>query len=425
MLKIISMLVFFLVLGQVTSQTLKESVAPEHLQIHYKASVKPDRILLTWEENDLSTQTVTWRTHGTSTLGEAQIALVTKNYDFYKNPKKYKAETLSLAVIDEEVNYHKVTFKSLAPNTEYAYRVGHGNYWSEWMQFRTPPATPQSVYSFIYLGDAQNDLFPLWSRVIREAYKKAPDAGFILHAGDLINHSQNNYEWGEWFAGGSHILKTIPQIATPGNHEYVKDANDVKVGLSPMYRPQFNFPKNGLAELDDTNYFIDYLDSKVISLNSNERIGEQALWLDKTLSENTKKWVIVTFHHPIISGAAGRINEDLVKNWKPVLDKHRVDLVLQGHDHVYGRGNNVNSGLNQWDENSGTVYVVSVSGRKMYPLSNHSWMQKKAENTQLYQIITIDGNKLIYKAYATDNKLYDGFKLKKRKRNRLVEIEED
>ncbi len=408
-----------------SAQPPEKNIAPTFLQIDYKASEKPDRILLSWEKNELSTQTVTWRTIRTTSPGVAEISRVTKTFDFYENPRKFIADTVNFDAIDEEVTYHKVTFDGLLPNLEYAYRVGQGEYWSEWIQFRTPPAEPTSAYSFIYLGDAQNDLFPLWSRVIREAYKKAPHSGFILHAGDLINHSQNNYEWGEWFAGGSHILRMVPQIITPGNHEYVKDEAGVKLGLSPIYNPQFNFPSNGIPKLADTNYFIDYLNCKVISLNSNEQIEEQAKWLEEVLRQNDKKWTIVTFHHPIISGAMGRINEGIVKDWKPILDKYKVDLVLQGHDHVYGRGNNVQSGLNQWDEDSGTVYVVSVSGRKMYPLSNHSWMQKKAENIQLYQIITIEDNKLIYKAYTTDNELFDGFKLLKRKKNKLVELKKD
>ncbi len=72
--------------------------------------------------------------------------------------------------------------------------------------------------------------------------------------------------------------------------------------------------------------------------------------------------------------------------------------------------------------NSGTVYVVSVSGPKMYDLSDDPWMKRKARNTQLFQVITIDNNKMTYEAFSADGELYDAFDLIKsgKKGNKLV-----
>src|SRR5690606_13749346 len=71
---------------------------------------------------------------------------------------------------------------------------------------------------------------------------------------------------------------------------------------------------------------------------------------------------------------------------------------------------------------SGTMYVVSVSGPKMYDLTQTRWMDRAASNTQLYQLISIDGNKLSYEAYTVTGKLYDAFDLVKQKdkTNKLV-----
>ncbi|MGK0493940.1 MAG: hypothetical protein ACJAU2_000316 [Maribacter sp.] len=44
-----------------------------------------------------------------------------------------------------------------------------------------------------------------------------PDVDFMLHAGDLINHSEANVEWGEWFHAEGHIHATVPSIMTPGS----------------------------------------------------------------------------------------------------------------------------------------------------------------------------------------------------------------
>ena len=97
---------------------------------------------------------------------------------------------------------------------------------------------------------------------------------------------------------------------------------------------------------------------------------------------------------------------------KPIYDKYRVDLVLTGHDHSYGRSNVV-AGENRRD--GGTVYVVSVSGPKMYQVTPAEWMQRKAEDTQLYQIIRFEGDRLMYESRTARGTLYDAFELRKRR----------
>ena len=155
-------------------------------------------------------------------------------------------------------------------------------------------------------------------------------------------------------------------------------------------------------------------------MNSNEKLEQQVEWLDVVLSKNKQRWVICNFHHPIFSTAKDRDSANLRNLWKPILDKYRVDLVLQGHDHSYGRTGldtpiatpntigNVPTGVNQVDMFTGTVYVVSVSGPKMYNLSPSPIMQRVAEDTQLYQIIHIDGDQLHYESSPTSPTTCDG-----------------
>jgi acid phosphatase type 7 len=69
------------------------------------------------------------------------------------------------------------------------------------------------------------------------------------------------------------------------------------------------------------------------------------------------------------------------------------------------------------------VYVVSVSGPKMYEVSDDPWMDRRGQNTQLFQLITIEGNLLKYNAFTATGELYDSFELKKGKNgiNKLTE----
>lgn len=388
---------------------------------------EPDRVILNATETPEKSLAVNWRTDTTVVENFLEWAPATSGPEFLANVQRIPARKEALRVKHKEepeikANYFSATLGNLTPGMKYVYRVGNSTGWSEWHQVRMPH--PDKL-AFIYFGDAQNDVKSMWSRVIREAYKTTPEVDFMLHAGDLINRHDHDLEWGEWFYAGSFIHATIPGIMTPGNHEY-----GTGVVLSPNWRPQFNLPANGPKGLEETCYVVNYSNLKVISLDA-EQIDEspyylekQSRWLDSVLTHDPRKWTAVTLHYPFFSTKPNRDNEKLRTVFKPILDKHRVDIVLQGHDHAYGRGmvSNVPSGAGVNDAQSGTMYVVSVSGPKMYDVSNDPWMQRKARNTQLFQIISIEGEKLTYQAYTASGELYDAFDLVKvkKKPNKVI-----
>jgi len=248
---------------------------------------------------------------------------------------------------------------------------------------------------------------------MRRAFTRCPDASFVLHAGDLINHADNDYEWAEFFAGTEPFNKSIPIIVTPGNHEYVKDLKGEKISFSKYWNPQFNFPENGPEGFEDQVYYTDYGNARIISLNSNRDIEAQAAWLDEVLSENPHTWSIVTFHHPVYSGSKGRYNEGVNQHWRPILDKHRVDLVLQGHDHTYARGTNFSADRKKGEAMKGSLYVVSVSGRKQYDLEIQPWMDRYGKDLQLYQVLDVAADAITYKAYTADDVIFDEVRIEK------------
>lgn len=376
----------------------------------------PDRIILTWSDDPMTSQSVTWRTSAEVENSKAQVILAPNTPIYLDSVQTVDAASEFLEVDSVKANYHSVTFRELQPATTYAYRVGNEGTWSEWFQFTTAPekGTP---FTFAYFGDAQNNLKSQWSRVIRQAYSNLPKAAFMVHAGDLINSTQSDSEWGEWNFAGGFINAMIPSVSTPGNHEYDSEEDGTLV-LDYHWKKQFTFPENGPSEFSETVYYLDYSDLRIISLNSQEIVQNevsmetQKVWLEKVLSENTQKWTVITFHHPIYSSGTGRDNKEFREAFKPIFDKYKVDLVLQGHDHSYGRGRNLPSGVaNQDPAAQGPVYVVSVSGPKMYNLTFDKWMDRAASNTQLFQLISIEGNRLSYGAYTATGDLYDAFDL--------------
>lgn len=473
----------------------------------------PDRVVLTWSGDPATTQAVTWRTDTTVSRALAQLTLATDNA--LKAQLDITATTQDFTSDLGDAHYHSVEMTGLKPDTRYAYRVGDGVNWSEWHHFRTAK-NEAAPFSFVYFGDAQNDIRTHWSRVFREAILEAPRAAFTLHAGDLINRAQRDAEWGEWFAAPAWVNATIPVVPAPGNHEYynlnagpanqrlwnTKNGDQVAVTtelktlrnaegkttgyqltaraadgrpasaqfdakeefisvdegftaltgyqmtdlagreadnpplrdrisdpgtrtLSSHWSRVFTLPRNGPPALAGSVYYFDYQGARIICLNSNERQEEQVAWLRSVLAQNPMRWTIITFHHPIFSPARNRDNPALRALWKPVFDEYKVDLVLTGHDHTYARSGdmkgrervgtqNLPSGYNQaYDPAIGTVYVVSVSGPKMYDLTADAWAVRAAEDTQLFQIITVSGSTLRFEARTATNRLYDSFELNK------------
>ena len=388
-----------------------------------QASLVPERIILTWNGDPRTTQAVTWHTGTGVTRAVAEIARGDAGPGFPAKADSVLASSQTLLTDAGPVCYHTACFSALEPGRRYVYRVGNGNTWSEWFQFRTAPDKPER-FCFLYFGDAQNDICPMWSRVIREAYSDSPRASFMIHAGDLVNRGDADAQWGEWFAAGHWVNAMVPSIPAAGNHEY-RQAGDGQRVITAHWRAQFALPDNGPAGLEETCYSLVYQNLRIVVLNSNSQITAQAEWLDQVLRKNRSLWVVCTFHHPIFSTAKQRDNPELRAAWKPVLDKYRVDLVLQGHDHTYGRtglatpaadaepAQNVSTGHNTRDARTGTVYVVSVSGPKMYNLNRKPFIVRAAEDTQLYQIISIDGGTLEYEARTPAGDVYDAFILRK------------
>ncbi|MEE4660006.1 MAG: metallophosphoesterase family protein [Halieaceae bacterium] len=397
-----------------------------------KPGPHPDRILLNLTKEPATSISVTWRTDASVRQAYAEIAPATAAPKFWRQAETLPATTVPMDGRQVQKagllsHYHSVTFSDLVPDTLYAYRVGDGRVWSEWIQFRTAAAGP-APFTFMYVGDAQNNILEVWSRLIREGYRTAPNAAFIIHAGDLINDAHSESQWAEWFSAGGFIHRMLPSLPVAGNHEYdpynaADEARDIE-RLSVQWRAQFTLPENGIDALPETNYYVDYQGVRIIVLNSNERQQAQAAWLREVLASNAQRWTVVTYHHPLFSASADRDNPLLRELWKPLFDEYGVDIALQGHDHAYARGHaaapggNLPTGLNTRD-GTGTLYVVSVSGGKMYGLRPEGWdgwpatRDRAAENTQLFQILSIDGDRLTYAARTATGELYDAFDLVK------------
>lgn len=394
----------------------------------------PDHIILTHNDNPATTQSVTWRTESSLEKPLAQLALATAAPYDSLGEKKVTASTQKVITIEGKVYYyHSITFTNLTPNTTYRYRVGgQNNVWSAWNHFKTV-AQKENEMSFLFLGDVQNDIYSWGTRAIWAAHKKEPNANFMLFAGDCVDNGHNDSQWMEWFKALGRVAETTPIVPLVGNHEYDKtNESEDTTTLSTFWQPQFELPMNGPEGLEESAYFIDYPAMRLIVLNSlialrsEEELDIQSKWLESALETNTRKWTVVSFHHGLFSARDGRYGDypELRKKWQPLFEKYKVDLVLTGHDHMYGRSSKQLKSTKLKKGQTGPVYVVSVSGPKMYGINvDKRWMERAAVNSQLYQVIHISENSLKFRTYTVTDELYDSFDLHKRKGkyNRITE----
>ena len=393
----------------------------------YIPSAKPDRIVLNITVDPATSMAVTWRTDTTIAESVAQITLNLPTVFLADSAVTIPGSWQDVDGDGVTGRFHSVIFTGLKPGTSYAYRVGSGSDASEWFTFRTAEAGTAPL-TFLYFGDSQIGSKSLYARVIRRAYRETPDARIMIFTGDLVDGGSGSTlhddEWGDWHAAAGFTVSEIPVMPTPGNHEHYDPAVRGKRDLNKYWRAGFTLPENGPQGVKETAYSLDYQGVRFIIINSDEMVRNEALataqaeWVEGLLRNNPCKWTVAAFHHPVYSTSARRDNKVIRESLKPLFDRYGVDLVLTGHDHTYARGMIVPDSSDMKGNKAGTVYIVSVSGSKQYQQDAKQWWQVGMTNTQMWQAVTVDGDRLSYKAYDASGKMADQFTITRMKDGR-------
>ncbi|MCF7808714.1 MAG: metallophosphoesterase family protein [Candidatus Marinimicrobia bacterium] len=376
------------------------------------------RVALCISENPAQQMNVSWRTVTELNTPLVQLALNSPQAKFNKDPRVIHAATNQVLRSDSSTVYaYSAKMKDLVAGTSYAYRMGSKDVWSEWFTFKTAEAT-QENFKFIYFGDPQNGLKSHVSRAFRAGYAAAPDAAFFTMAGDLVSTGNRDDQWADLFYAGSWILGQVPLVPVMGNHAYYYDNQWNKIHTT-QWRPHFTLPENGLASLPETNYYFHYQGVLFIVLNGSEQQAEQAEWLDELLTRESDTWIILSMHQPLYSSKEGRDGEKLRAHFLPVIDKRKVDLVLQGHDHTFGRTFPLvkDRKASRWEK--GTVYINSVAGSKQYgPGPNRADLfAVTGSDTQYYHIVEVSSKKLRLLSYSVDGTMVDEVTINAVRRN--------
>lgn len=301
---------------------------------------------------------------------------------------------------------HHARLTGLTPDARYFYQAAHDGATSSEFSFST--ATPGGskkgrTVRFTAFGD-QGTKDGKVAPVVPVINNFDPD--LHLHVGDLSYASNsgglraselasdlvyNPSIWDQWLAGIQPVAARIPWMPVLGNHEMEPTSSELGY---ESYFARFVPPDNGVPHpAGPTTWSLKIGNVAFVALDGNDASseiprnhdylgGRQEPWLDATLAayraDDQVDWIVVGFHHCAFCSSSRHGSDGGVRDrWTPYFDKHRVDVVINGHNHMYERTHPVRGGVpGGWapvggsvrPETDGTTYLVSGLATEDEPL---------------------------------------------------------
>ncbi|WP_431687714.1 metallophosphoesterase [Hahella sp. NBU794] len=180
----------------------------------------------------------------------------------------------------------------------------------------------------------------------------AENIAAITISGDVVQVGGNRQNWREQLFGSlAAITPYVPLVTVPGNHDYYSDAE------LRLYRSYMAPPENGSIGYEDKWYYLDYMDLRLVGLDSytisgahgafnRDTLAVQRQWLKETLNDaevQGKHFVLGMFHHGCLS-EMWNVGESIGScEMVAELEQYsaRTGAVtghLFGHTHAYSRG---------------------------------------------------------------------------------------
>jgi hypothetical protein len=291
-----------------------------------------------------------------------------------------------------EQYYVHAAVSGLRPGQTYYYRVGHDD-WDEpdlaaAGSFCTAPRWRQP-FTFTAFGDqgVSDDAVGTATLV------RAQSPAFHLHAGDisyaesggrgLITDSYDPRVWDSFFTQLEPVAGAVPWQIAVGNHEM--EAWYSADGYGGQ-QARFDFPGQAAGASRPTYYSFGYGNVAVISLDANDVSyeipanngysgGAQTEWLAQTLarlrSDTGVDFIVAYFHHCAYSTCTVHgSDEGPRQSWAPLFDAYGVDLVINGHNHIFERTDPLKGGASTpapagstvYPATQGTTYITAGGG---------------------------------------------------------------
>lgn len=270
--------------------------------------------------------------------GDASLALATN--DQMTGAQTY---TVTPTTANDGQQSCQVTVEGLQPGTTYYYQLTNAGQKSDVYSFTTDDG---GAFSFAYVGDpqigagsTQSDILG-WDKTLGliRSDKNFSDVSFLLSAGDQVNGASDEGQYDGYL--DHDVLTGLPAATVVGNHDASSNA----------YGQHFNVANEsdefGTTAAGGDSYFV-YNNVLFLVLNSNDMsVAEHKEFMEQAIAATADQgiqWKVVTFHLSLFT-VASHAKDDYITNptgfktqFAPVLKDLDIDVVLQGHDHVYCR----------------------------------------------------------------------------------------
>ncbi len=312
--------------------------------------------------------------------------------------------------VDKKATLHTITLTDLKPQTQYVYRVSTTT--ADGRTLTSAPASfltavnEDSAFSFAVLGDTQDN--PKMTGIIgKQIWDRRPH--FVMHCGDVVEVGPEKRRWvDELFKPCAELFAHVPMFPTIGNHE----------------RNHANYYKYFTMPAPKYYYHYRYGNADFFAIDTNKKVGpnsEQYKWLDRELAKSNAKWKFVYHHHPAWSSDAddygdarkgkSRLGDLNVRNLVTLYEKHKVDIVFNGHIHLYERTWPIRGG--KVDRQNGIIYITSGGGggrlEDVGPVP--TWFKAQVRVDYHYCYINIHGGRLEFRVFDHRGYLFDCFDL--------------
>jgi 3',5'-cyclic AMP phosphodiesterase CpdA len=236
---------------------------------------------------------------------------------------------------------------------------------------------------------------------------------FAIHVGDVVDNGAAKWQWEkDLFKPAGELFGRVAVFPAIGNHEK----------NHPHYYKYFSLPD------PEYHYTYTYGNAQFFVLDTNtlrdlSPKGAQYKWLEKELAASRARWKICYHHHPAYSSDS----DDFGNTWKgqttggdrrvqqllPLYEQYNVDLVFNGHIHLYERTYPVRDG--RIDEKNGVTHVTSGGGGGRLEDVSPTPLFFKRQGRVDYHFCyaTVHGGTLELMAFDHEGRLFDQFALKK------------
>lgn len=215
------------------------------------------------------------------------------------------------------------------------------------------------------------------------------------------------------------LLPSATMWPIAGDHEYEQ----------PYARPYFDAFELPEGDQGEHYYSFDWGDLHVVALDSNCIVPldaatagcdtkTMAAWLERDLAATRAPWRVALVHRPALATGKYGVYPQIPAALVPLFEKHSVDLVLQGHNHLYERSWPTLQGKpvkKDYDHPGAPVYVTTGgAGGWLYDfvLPAAEWTAYR-EKTDQRLLLTLEDGRLRVDSIRGDAIVHDTFTIVK------------